>query len=91
MIRIPPKPPRKFNREPSFEYKVLSVPPATVKKLCRGIEHACAYPKRRVIVISDRLKGGIREAFLRHEIGHLNGWLDCRESVVDDDEDPTTA
>jgi len=86
---IPPKPPRKYDGEPAFDYKVMTVSPSQVKELCRGIERACAYPKRRVIVISNELKGKVRQAFLRHEKAHLNGWLDCRETVMDDhDHDP---
>lgn len=83
-MKLPPVPPPEYDGEPDFDYKILTVPPETVKQYCRGIEHACAIPKRRVIVISDRLKGKTREAFLRHEYGHLNGWLDCRETIVAD-------
>jgi hypothetical protein len=86
-VRLPPAPPPEFDGEPAFDYKVLTVSPALVRKYCRGIENACCIPKRRVIVISDQLKGATREAFLRHERGHLNGWLDCRETLVADDHD----
>lgn len=74
-MKLPPAPPPEFDREPD-DYQVLTVSPALVKRYCRGIEHACAIPARRVIVISDQLTGATREAFLRHERGHLNGWKD---------------
>ena len=86
-IKLPPAPPPEFDGEPDFDYKILTVSPELVRKYCRGIEHACAIPRRRVIVISDKLEGEVREAFLRHEKGHLRGWLDCRETVVADDHD----
>lgn len=82
-LKLPPAPPPRYAREPKpGSYLVLTVSPKLVRKYCRGIEHACCIPSRRVIVISDRLKGATREAFLRHEKGHLNGWKDCRETVV---------
>jgi hypothetical protein len=78
-MKLPPAPPPEFDREPD-DYLVLTVSPALVRRYCRGIEHACAIPRRRVIVISSKLKGATRAAFIRHEKGHLNGWLDCREA-----------
>lgn len=86
-VKLPPAPPSEFDHEPKFDYQVLTVSPELVRQYCGGIENACAIPKRRVIVISDKLKGSTRQAFLRHEKGHINGWLDCRETVVDDDHD----
>lgn len=83
-VKLPPVPPPEFDGEPEFDYTILTVSPDLVRKYCRGIEHACAIPRRRVIVISDQLKGSVREAFLRHERGHLRGWLDCRETLVAD-------
>jgi len=84
---FPPAPPPEFDYEPEFKYSVMSVSPEKVKAYCRGDKQACAIPKRRVIVISDELKGPEREAYLRHEKAHLNGWLDCRETIIHDDDD----
>jgi hypothetical protein len=78
-VKLPTIPPPEFDGEPPFDYLVMSVSPAKVKRYCRGDRVACCFPKRRVIVISDALKGKTREAFLRHEKGHLMGWVDCRE------------
>jgi hypothetical protein len=67
-------PPAIYDHEPKEYYRVARLPATEVKRVCGGIERACAIPKKRVIAIDKSIAGELLDRILRHEKGHLNGW-----------------
>jgi hypothetical protein len=66
--------PAEYDYEPKKPYRIATLPAREQERACGGIKNACAIPGKRVIVISDAMKGIVRELLLRHEKAHLNGW-----------------
>lgn len=67
-------PPKEYDFEPTKPYQIATLPLPLVAKACGRPAMACTLIFRRVIVLSDGLKGDDRAAILRHEKAHLNGW-----------------
>lgn len=69
------EPPPEFDFEPTEPYLIATLPEREVMRVCNMVSRACAIPARRLIIVSDTLKGEFLSITLRHEKAHLNGWV----------------
>lgn len=79
-------PPRMYDHYPTEPFTVEFWPQGDLRILCRnkyppGLQIACTR-EDRIIIVRDDLSPAAVQLVLRHEYGHLNGWLH---------EEPTTA